>query len=209
MKHPQRLVWTLLVLSVCSGCRHHGFYDPVYSEAQVKQLLQNHGSELSEMALAWTGQYNQLKAQYSSDDDGALSVVSDMMPKSWKQPQCTATVRLGANGEAVISSPSGATSQTACGLGAAEAGSLLKQFRALKIDSVSSPTVDPSWKHRYVEITFQGGGHGPREWPYGLIYIPSNQPMNLLSSASGGPGPGFSKLVPLGGRWLYFESSGH
>lgn len=209
MKRVHCLIWTLLALSVCSACRRHGLYDPVYSEAQIKQLLQNHGSELSEVALAWTGEYNQLRIQYSSGDKGAISVLSDMGPKSWEQAQCTATARVGADGQIIISNSNDGTSQSACGLGIAEADSLLKLFNSLKIDTVSSPTVDPSWKHRYVEITFQGGGHGPREWPYGLIYIPSNESMNLLSSANGDPGPGFSKLDQLGGRWLYFESSGH
>jgi hypothetical protein len=209
MKNFYWPTWILLALSVCTGCRRYGFYDPVYSETQVKQLLQNHSSELSEVALAWARQHNQLTVQYSEGDKGSLSVASNMMPEGWEQAQCTATIRLGANDEAVISHFNGATSQSACGLDAAEAGSILKLFRTLKIDSVSSPTVDPSWKHRYVEITFQGGGHGPREWPYGLIYIPPNEPMNLLSSASGGPGPGFSKLDRIGGQWLYFDSTGH
>lgn len=56
-----------------------------------------------------------------------------------------------------------------------------------------------SW---YVQLSFQGGA----KWPYGLLYIPEGEPLNMLNAASGGPGPGFSKVVPVQGRWLYFES---
>jgi hypothetical protein len=174
-----------------------------------RHRLSNHSSELSELALAWTGQHNQLEVQYNSRDKGSLSVASSPVPRNWEQAQCSATVRLGANDEAVISPPAnGVTPESVCGLSAAEASSLLKLCRALKIDSVSLLPVDPSWTQRYLEIGFQGGGHGPREWPYGLIYIPSSEPMNLLNATTGGPGPGFSKLDQLGGRWLYFESAG-
>jgi hypothetical protein len=56
-----------------------------------------------------------------------------------------------------------------------------------------------SW---YVLLSFQGGS----KWPYGLIYIPEGEPLNLLNDANGGPGPGFSKITAESGRWFYFES---
>jgi hypothetical protein len=202
-KRARLLAGAVLALLVCSGCRRLGFYDPVYSEAQVKQLLQRHQAELSELASEWTGQYQHLDIQYSPRDKGSLLIDSRATPASWQYPGCSATVQLKASARNSISPA------RACGLSGVEASYLLRLCRDLKIASINSLPADPSGKQRYVEIAFQGGGHGPREWPYGLIYIPPSEPANLLNSANGGPGPGFSKLHEIGGRWFYFESEGH
>lgn len=83
-----------------------------------------------------------------------------------------------------------------------EVGDLRQFSDRLNLESVDvfrASNETPSW---YVELSFQGGS----KWPYGLIYIPDNEPLNMLNAANGGPGPGFSAVVPLQGRWLFFES---
>jgi hypothetical protein len=83
-----------------------------------------------------------------------------------------------------------------------ESSDLQAFAKRLKLEDVSTlrtTTDTPSW---YVQFSFQGG----TKWPYGLLYIPDGEPLNLLNSADGGPGPGYSKVVPTQGRWLYFES---
>jgi hypothetical protein len=79
----------------------------------------------------------------------------------------------------------------------------LQRFaKRLKLEDVSVFRTSNQTQSWYVQFSFQGGA----KWPYGLLYIPEGEPLNMLNAANGGPGPGFSKVVPVEGRWLYFES---
>jgi hypothetical protein len=176
-----RILMAACLLAMCasfSGCRSLGFYSPVYSRQEVQSLLGKNSDELTSFANAWFQNHRDDEMRYDERHGGNLTL--------------TGYARNGTG----IPSPS-ATSTSG-----AEISELQKFAARMKIEDVSVLRVSNQTESWYVRISFQGGG----KWPYGLLYIPGGEPMNMLNDANGGPGPGFSKVTPLQGRWLYFES---
>jgi hypothetical protein len=168
----------LVACLLLSGCRCAGFYSPVYSQNEVQTLFQKNQAELTTFAEAWLRDHH---------DDG-------MRYEDCRGEKITFT-RYARNGTGVANLP-------AVSPNSREVADLLQFAKRLKLQDVSvfrASNEIPSW---YVQISFQGGA----KWPYGLLYIPEGEPLNILNAANGGPGPGFSKIVPVQGRWLYFES---
>jgi hypothetical protein len=178
MKRGSLVVVVLAACLLPSGCRCSGFYSPVYSQKELKRLLQKNAGELTAFAAEWFRDHR---------DDG-------MRYQGCRTEKITFT-RYSRNGTGIASS-------TAITPGSSEAGTLKEFAKRLKLEDVSVFRTSADTRTWYVELSFQGGS----KWPYGLIYVPDGEPLNMLNSASGKPGPGFSRVVPLQGRWFYFES---
>jgi hypothetical protein len=173
-----RVACLLAGLLLVSGCRCAGFYDPVYNQNQVEQLLKQHFAELNEFAAQWLRDHRDDGIDYQ-DCHGEKFTVVRYSRDDFRTPP--AVISLDSN----------------------EAAGLQNFARRLKLAHVYVFPTSPEHSSWYLSISFQGGA----KWPYGLLYIPVGEPLNMLNSANGVPGPGFSKLVLVQGRWFYFESS--
>jgi hypothetical protein len=160
------------------GCRCSGYYTPVYSQNEVQIIFQKNQSELTTFAEGWLRDHHDDGMRYEDCHGGKVTFT-----------------RYARNGTGV------ATAHTARP-NSQEVTDLQQFAKRLKLEDVSIFHASNETSSWYVQISFQGGA----KWPYGLLSIPEGEPLNILNDANGGPGPGFSKVVPLQGRWLYFES---
>ncbi len=170
-----------LFLAACllfSGCRCAGFYSPVYSQEQARALLENNPQELTAFAIGWLKNHRDDSMTYRECHGEKLSFS-----------------RYARNGSGVESSPPDAPSRQ-------ETADLQQFAKRLRLEDVSVFRPSNQTQSWYVQFSLQGGA----KCPYGLLYIPEDESLNMLRDADGGPGPGFSKLVQLQGRWFYFES---
>lgn len=168
------------LLAICiflCGCRCRGFYSPVYSQRDIQALLERNEDQLTAFADSWFSTHRDDEMRYEDCHGEKLTLSRYARDGAGIPPPAPVT-------------PEGKEIER------------LKQFaKEMKLEDVSvfRANESESW---YVQLSFQGGS----KWPYGLIYVPAGEPMNMLNSADGGPEPGFSKVVPIHGRWLYFES---
>jgi len=164
--------------TLLAGCRCAGFYSPVYKQKDVEDLLRNNPDELKRFATGWLREHRDDDMKYE-DCHGEKLTLS----------------RYARNGSGMAALPPPALSS--------EELRAIQQFaKRMNLEDVSVFRASNETLSWYVQLSFQGGA----KWPYGLLYIPEDEPLNMLNSASGGPGLGFSKVVPVQGRWLYFES---
>jgi hypothetical protein len=172
---------TVVLFAAClilSGCRCAGFYSPVYSQKQVQELLQKNTEELSTFATGWLRDHRDDDMKFEECHGGKVTLA-----------------RYARNGTGMAAHPAVTPNEQ-------EIADLQHFAKRLKIEDVSVFRESNETRSWYLQMSFQGGA----KWPYGLLYIPDSEPLNLLNNANGGPGPGFSKVIPLQGRWLYFES---
>jgi hypothetical protein len=161
-----------------TGCRCAGFYSPVYKQKDVVVLLQDHTEELTRFSVGWLRDHRDDHMKYESCHGDTL-IVS----------------RYARNGAAMASLPTA--------LVGVHKRTELQQFaKRFKLEDVSVFRASNGTQSWYLQISFQGGA----KWPYGLIYVPEDEPLNILNSSNGGPGTGFSKMFHVQGPWLYFES---
>lgn len=215
-----RTTLLILMLSVglgLLGCRDWGFYDPVYTQDQLQRIVNEDGGELQSVAQKWLALHKSDSLQYVNRRPERLIVnrFEPYPPGMGIRGAASQTVRvMGDDRFGVTSrSPTGeeryqivnrSEIDRTVGWDAGTFDHLLQFARKYKLDGLSTLRTSSSDDRWYVQITFQGGGW---RWPYGLIYVPEGEPLDLLNAKNGSPGPGFSRLTPIGGRWLYFESA--
>lgn len=169
------------VMIVClsfTGCRCAGLYSPVYNQRQVQSLLKTNSDELTNFAIAWFENHRDDGMRYDECHGGKIVLT-----------------RYARNGN-------GTVTPAVISIDNREAGTIQRFAKRFKLQDVTVFRTSNTIASWYVQFSFQGGA----KWPYGLIYIPNGEPMNILNAVDGGPGPSFSKVIPLQGRWLYFES---
>ena len=174
-------LFTACVMIAClsfAGCRCAGLYNPVYNERQIRSLLETNSDELTSFAIAWFKDHRDDGMRYDQCHGGSIVIT-----------------RYARNSTGIVAPSIISTDNREIDV----LRHFAKRFKLQDVTVFSASNTTPSW---YIQFAFQGGA----KWPYGLIYVPNGEPLNILNSANGGPGPGFSKVIPLQGRWLYFES---
>jgi hypothetical protein len=177
-KSASILVGLLAACLLVCGCRCTGLFSPAHNQKEVQTLLQDNAGELTTFATGWLRNHRDVDMKYGGCHD--------------KKVTFTRYARNGTGmGPLAITIPDDR-----------EVRDLQQLAERLQLADVSVFRASNETQSWYVQLSFQGGA----KWPYGLLYIPEGEPLNMLNAATGGPGPGFSKVVPVQGRWLYFES---
>lgn len=179
----------ILCISNLIACRRYGFYNPIYSEKQVEQLFQQRRPEFDQIAKLSD---HMIAIHFDLIHEDGVTIEPTGI-KSWQSEWSPINVKINSDGKVLLASTRESLSTTKVqqmiGLTEDELGKVFHLGKQLKIETIS--TMSAYGKHHFLEVSFAGGGAGPHKWPYGLIFIPENEPMNLLADVHGGPGPGF------------------
>ena len=204
------LIFGTITLSLLIGCRRLGFYDPVYSQTQLQKVLDENRAEFDSLAVAWLSQHKSDSIQYLVSPNEHLVLNRMQTTSASDYPKVLAETvhdlhdgrfKLEHDGSSEIVPAAGV--DRSIGFSQGDFNRIWQFAQKYKLNSLAGLSQTGDNRNWYLQMSFQGGGS---RWPYGLIYIPEDEPLDLLMSANSGPGPGFSKLTPIGGRWLYYES---